>query len=133
MTAHHYIFVRILGTTDYTDNIMVFYRTRLKMVAYIKFKEEIPSFLNHLFDNGVLVLIEFYVTYSGKCLECQLIKVFPVIEDSDWNSSRLDDPKYPGFAHFVVEKCRFLFEWHKILRRFIAVFIILPCYFPVQL
>ena len=79
MATHHDILIRIFTSFDYSNYIMIFNRTHLEMVPDIKFKLKISAFLNHLFNNLVLMLVKLYVRNCRKCLKSHFFYIFPII------------------------------------------------------
>ncbi len=61
MPADNYIFIREFSTGNLRNNIIIFYRTQLEMIANVKFKLYITALFDHLLDFIKLVFVKEYL------------------------------------------------------------------------
>ena len=115
MTARDDIFIRIPAALDYGYDIVILYRTRPEMVAYVEFQLEILPPVHHGRYLVILPGVELYVRNRGKVVEIHIVEVLPVIEGADGHVRGLDDAQYSRLDHLAVEQCRNLFPVIRML------------------
>ena len=79
MASGKHILLREFAASDHSDYIVILYRTHPEMVPDVEFELEILPSFDHLFDNGILVLMQLDVRYCRKIVECHLVEVLPVV------------------------------------------------------
>ena len=73
MTARDDIFIRIPAALDYGYDIVILYRTRPEMVAYVEFQLEILPPVHHGCYLVILPGVELYVRNRGKVVEIHIV------------------------------------------------------------